>query len=110
VFAEFARVMRPGGTLVVSDMHVVSVYLGGVPVQQDRDGRWGVVPVSRFHASDYVSAALGAGFDVTACAEPRWPEHMSAGGPGAARWCPDAARAVYRDVPIAVVWRFKLRS
>jgi SAM-dependent methyltransferase len=110
VFAEFARVMRPGGTLVTSDMHVISVYLGGVPVQRDRDGNVGVVPVNRFHAGDYVTAALHAGFEVTACAEPRWPEHMPAGGPGAARWCPDAAAAVYVDVPIALVWSFRLRS
>jgi SAM-dependent methyltransferase len=110
VFAEFARVMRPGGTLVTSDMHVISVYLGGVPVQRDRDGKVGVVPVSRFHAGDYVSAALHAGFEVAACAEPRWPEDMPAGGPGAARWCPDAAAAVYVGVPLALVWSFRLRS
>jgi SAM-dependent methyltransferase len=110
VFGEFARVMRPGGTLVTSDMSVVSVYLGGVPVQRDRDGKVGVVPVSRFHAGDYVTAALAAGFEVTACVEPRWPEHMPAGGPGAERWCPDAARAVYLDVPIAVIWSFRLRT
>jgi SAM-dependent methyltransferase len=33
VMAEFARVLRPGGHLVVSDIHVVSLYLGGVPVR-----------------------------------------------------------------------------
>jgi Methyltransferase domain len=30
VMAEFARVLRPGGHLVVSDIHVLSLYLGGV--------------------------------------------------------------------------------
>ncbi|MBM0237196.1 class I SAM-dependent methyltransferase [Micromonospora sp. ATA32] len=29
--AEFARVLRPGGHLVVSDVHVLSLYLGGRP-------------------------------------------------------------------------------
>jgi SAM-dependent methyltransferase len=30
VLTEFARVLRPGGHLVTSDIHVVSLYLGGV--------------------------------------------------------------------------------
>ncbi|HEY2506966.1 MAG TPA: hypothetical protein VGI58_10650 [Streptosporangiaceae bacterium] len=31
VLAKFSRVLRPGGHLVTSDIHVLSLYLGGVP-------------------------------------------------------------------------------
>lgn len=32
--AEFTRVLRPGGHLVISDIHVVSLYLGGVAISR----------------------------------------------------------------------------
>jgi len=107
VMAEFARVLRPGGHLVVSDIHVVSLYLGGVPVRAEPGGRPGLLPASRYLASDYLAAALPLGLQLRSCAEPRWPASDQAGGPLARQWCSAAADAAYTGTPAAIIWHFQ---
>ena len=108
--AELRRVLRPAGQLVLSDIHWVSLYLGGVSHAQDEQGRWGAMPASRFLASDYVNAALDVGFEIVGCWEPRWGAIEGEGGPLAQQWCPEAAAVAYRDTPAAVVWLLRVRT
>ncbi|MFF5173421.1 class I SAM-dependent methyltransferase [Micromonospora sp. NPDC000089] len=108
VLAEFARVLRPGGHLVVSDVHLLALYLGGVAQAVGPDGRVGLLPAYRRSAADYLTAALAAGLRVRACAEPGWPTSEYAGGPEARRWCPEAADVAYTGTPAAIVWHFTL--
>jgi SAM-dependent methyltransferase len=105
---ELRRVLRPGGQLVLSDIHWVSLYLGGVSQAQDEQGNWGVMHASRFLASDYVNAALTAGFEILGCWEPRWGSVEGEGGPLAQEWCPEAAAAAYRAMPAAIVWQLRV--
>jgi SAM-dependent methyltransferase len=107
VLAEFARVLRPGGHLVLSDIHVMSLYLGGVAHVSEPGGPPLLLPASRFLASDYLSAALAAGLVARSCAEPRWPASDAAGGPLARQWCAAAADAAYEAVPAAIIWHFQ---
>lgn len=103
VLAEFTRVLRPGGQLVISDIHVVSQYLGGVPSV----GGSGVLPASRHLASDYLAAAIPLGLQVRGCAEPGWPASEFHGGPLARQWCGAAADAAYTGTPAAIIWHFQ---
>jgi SAM-dependent methyltransferase len=107
VMAEFARVLRPGGHLVISDIHVLSLYLGGVATAAGPDGQVGLLPASRFLASDYLAAAVPFGLQVRRCEEPRWPASALAGGPLARQWCAAAADAACTATPAAVVWHFQ---
>jgi SAM-dependent methyltransferase len=107
VLAEFARVLRPGGHLVISDIHVVSLYLGGVPVLAGPGGRAGLLPAHRHLASDYLAAALPLGLQVRSCAEPGWPASDLGGGPLAREWCRAAADAAYTGTPAAIIWHFQ---
>ena len=62
------------------------------------------LPASLFLPTDYISAALRAGFTITSCAEVGWPELVSGhGGPTAQAWCPEAARAAYVGTPALMV-------
>jgi SAM-dependent methyltransferase len=128
VLAEFARVLRPGGHLVLSDVHQDLVFLGSVPRQPGPDGRPGLLTGYRHLASDYLSAALAVGFLVRRCVEPHGPDHGDDGpepvdppfnpdaepGPWA-DWpwspyqvVPAAATAAAAGRPTMVIWHFEL--
>ncbi|SNT36446.1 Methyltransferase domain-containing protein [Asanoa hainanensis] len=108
-FAEFARVLRPGGHLVTSDIHWQSLYLGGIASTVDAAGVESRLPASRFRPSAYVTAAVGAGFAVRACHEPLWPHSTTGGGPFLRKWAADAVDAAYENTPAAIVWHFERR-
>lgn len=101
---ELARVVRAGGTIITSDIHVLSLYLGGVA---HADGKR--MPATRYFASDYIRAAGAADLEIVTCLEPRWGTIEGQGGPLAQQWCPDASAAAYRDTPAAIVWAFHVR-
>ncbi|WP_407566334.1 class I SAM-dependent methyltransferase [Streptomyces sp. 184] len=128
--AEFARVLRPGGHLVTSDLHPERVALGSVPAVRLADGSPARVETYRHTVGDYVRAALAAGFEVLRCEEPGMPAAADdpapapaadpagapATGPGpweAWPWSlmelvPRAAAAAGAGLPAEVVWHFRL--
>lgn len=71
--AEFARVLRPGGHLVISDVHHVRVEFGSVPRVRGPAGEPGLLAAHRHLASDYLTAALPLGLQVRRCVEPFIP-------------------------------------
>ena len=127
VMAEFVRVLRPGGSLVISDWRIV-VGDTGIPVVKARfDGSPGYMPTRSRRTSEYLAVALGLGLQVRRCAEPLRPfplvddNGVSDGAPvpdhvpGAPpniwalhRFCPAAANAAYRRLPAAIIWHFQL--
>jgi SAM-dependent methyltransferase len=109
VLAEFARVVRPGGTVIVSDMHPQFVTLGGgaavFPAPSDAFElhyvRNLVHPVST-----YVGAALRAGLGIRECREPEVPAAAITANPAHAV-VPDAVRQALDGLPFLLVWRFE---
>ena len=71
VLAEFARVLRPGGHLVISDVHHELVMLGSVVHAPGPAGEPGLAPTYRHSTGDYLRAALPVGLRVRRCEEPR---------------------------------------
>lgn len=121
VLAEFARVLRPGGHLVISDVHHELVLLGSVVHAPGPDGEPGLTPTYRHTPGDYLRAALAAGLRVRRCEEPL-PELPNSAPPAPrdfevgdwADWpwtllplVPAAALAAF-DKPSVIVWHFQL--
>ncbi|KJK35216.1 methyltransferase [Lentzea aerocolonigenes] len=118
VIAEFARVLRPGGHLVISDMHPERVALGSVPSVRAADGRPGRMSAHRHLIGDYLRAALAVGLQPRRCEEPGVPEPSpvpAAADPGPwelwpwslAAMVPEATRAVSAGAPALVIWQFQ---
>jgi SAM-dependent methyltransferase len=119
--AELVRVLRPGGHLVISDVHHVRVEFGSVPRVRGPAGEPGLLPAHRHLASDYLSAALPLGLQVRRCTEPLIPEgdeptplgDIVAGAWDEWPWSlldivPAAASAAYAGTPATIIWHFQL--
>jgi SAM-dependent methyltransferase len=111
---EFARVLRPGGRLVISDVHPFLVMLGWQAQFPAPDGGDGADPqrgFMRLHghlASEYTRAATAAGLRLRSLTEP--PLTESAVVTPAADIVPDANRAAFVGLPAVSVWDFELAS
>jgi ubiquinone/menaquinone biosynthesis C-methylase UbiE len=106
--AEFARVVRPGGTIIVSDVHPQSVSFGGAAVfPAASDGfELHFVPNLRHPVSEYVRAVLDAGLAIRECREPAFPELAITSNPAYAV-VPDAVRQAFEGLPFLLVWKLE---
>jgi ubiquinone/menaquinone biosynthesis C-methylase UbiE len=71
VFAEVARVLRPGGIVYVCELHPYRQLQGGQAQFVADDGRAVLVNAWRHDVADYVNAAIGAGLHVRELREVR---------------------------------------
>jgi ubiquinone/menaquinone biosynthesis C-methylase UbiE len=120
VLAEFARVLRPGGDLVISDIHHELLTRGSVMTARGPAGQPLIAPTYRHQLGDYLRPALRHGLQVRRCEEPRvvradepqpepateigdwqeWPFSLT-------DYLPSAKRAA-GGRPQLVIWHFQL--
>ncbi|HEU5425515.1 MAG TPA: methyltransferase domain-containing protein [Actinocrinis sp.] len=96
VFAQFARVLRPGGHLVISDPHQLLSYIRPtVPREPGADGRRTILAEHHRPLSAYLATALPHRFQLRHCAEPHT---------GARKGQRSAAPRVRPPMPTEVCW------
>jgi len=121
VMAEFARLLRPGGDLLISDIHAELVFRGSVVPALGPHGEPGLIATYRHQPGDYLRAALAAGLQVRRCEEQGAspevdpapvPEPTTDPGPWSdwpwslADLIPAATRAGWHT-PSTIVWHFQ---
>jgi SAM-dependent methyltransferase len=131
VFAEFVRVLRPGGHVVVSDAR--GYVHGGEHypiVVTSLDGKPGYIRCWIHSTTSYLQAALPLGLQVRHCEEPLGPQPLvdhtgtPPGDPSPIRphtaadghpdiwslhpWAPTATNAAFGDKPLFILWHFQL--
>lgn len=103
--AELARVARPGGRVIISDAHPTYVLIQGQALFPHQ----GAFAYIRNHVhlhSTYLSAFAAAGLEVIDCAEAPMDADFTRGIMSGAA---EAAAALWRDIPIALVWTLERR-
>ncbi|MEX2100267.1 MAG: methyltransferase domain-containing protein [Acidimicrobiia bacterium] len=110
VLAEFARVVRPGGWVVISDIHPMAIHLGGAALfPVDTEGfELHYVPDMLHEIGEYVRAAIGAGLEIQECHEPTFVESGIVTNPAYAVM-PEAVRQAFTGLPAGIVWRLVRR-
>ena len=102
---ELARVVRPGGHVVVSDVHPFSVTLGAHGRYRQSEGGRGLVRNYVHLTSDYLSWFAAAGLRVVRCVEPRWgAEELATYEARGVGLGADLLEAAIAGAPIVVVW------
>ena len=99
--AEFARVVRRGGRVVLSDIHPMNVLILGQGFFSDEHGDFAFVRNYVHHVSSYVDAITRAGLSIRACVEPLGD--TAAAGP-ATQFVPEAAAQAVNGLPFALIW------
>jgi ubiquinone/menaquinone biosynthesis C-methylase UbiE len=102
---ELARTLRPGGRLVVSDIHPVSVALGGHAFFRREDGSRCVIRNHVHWHAEYLDAFAASGLRVRRCLEPTYtPEIVSS----FLREGSSHAIRHLEGLPFALVWDLEL--
>jgi len=101
---ELARVLRPGGRLVLSVLHPFQAFLGWhAPFKDEYNERRFVREHTHAHA-DYLSAFRSANLHLRHCIEPALSAAEATTKRRAFRHIPDAVLAAYVGLPAVLVW------
>lgn len=110
--AEMARVVKPGGHAVLSDMHPEMVRLGvtaGFRTGEADQLALGHVPNLQHEISAYVNGFVATGWEICQCVESVMPEDAITSVP-AYPVVPDAVRGAFEGVPFLVAWKLRRRG
>ena len=100
---ELGRVLRPGGTAIISDVHPFAVMLGVHAKYPRNRTETGFVRNYLHLSSDYLNAFQEAGFDVDRCIEPLHGDEEIA-AMGFDEQMTGLMKAAVKGVPIIIVW------
>jgi SAM-dependent methyltransferase len=108
-YAEIARILKPGGVAVISDIHPLSQQMGGGAVYGNEGFNFGVVTDYSHPIGRSLASFRNLGLTVEACIEVERTEAELSGFPLFTVY-PDAVRAAYLRTPFIIVWHLTKAS
>jgi ubiquinone/menaquinone biosynthesis C-methylase UbiE len=105
--AELARVLRPGGRLVTTDIHPMLSALGGDALFTRPDGTRAFVREATHPHGEWFDAFDAAGLRVRRCLEPAWEPWTVTMIGKAARRIPEALAEALVGLPCVLVWELE---
>jgi ubiquinone/menaquinone biosynthesis C-methylase UbiE len=108
VMREFARVLRPGGQAILTDIHPVATMTGGIAGFQDGEVGQGISYVRNLthQVSEYVAAFLDVGLSIVACVEACVTDSMVQTFPSYQAF-PNATRQAFHHTPYLLIWQLE---
>ncbi len=107
--SELARAVRPGGQIVIADIHPCAVLLGTQAMYRAADGSRGFIRNSMHLTGSYLNAFKAAGLEVLEVHEPAFrAEHAASLVSGVLHAYPrlkEMAEAAIEGLPAIIVWR-----
>ncbi len=118
-YAEFARVLKPGGRVITTDMHPMICSTGGMAAFPVSDKRPDVaagdamtinyVPNLVHNVHEYVAAIVATDLEIVGCHEPLVGEEIVASFPSFQAF-PDATRQAFLGLPYLLIWDLAKRA
>lgn len=105
---ELARVVRPGGTVLISESHPTLRALGGAPFFKDASGAGGVVRRYSHLFGDYLAAFAVAGLEIRRCVEVPFSHEQVEMQQSALAGYPKATDAAFDGLPAVLIWELSV--
>jgi SAM-dependent methyltransferase len=102
--AELARVLRPGGRLVISVLHPFQAHLGWHAPFTDPSGERGFICEHAHRHADYLAAFRATGLELRDCLEPVLSSDQLRAKRRAFEHIPDATAEAYLGLPGVLIW------
>jgi ubiquinone/menaquinone biosynthesis C-methylase UbiE len=103
--AEFRRVLRPAGRLIVTDVHPIMLLLTSQLIFACKHGELALIRRHPHQVSDHLTAFATHGFSFISCHEPLHAGPLPPGG--YEERIPDAARAAWAGIPSAIIYEMQ---
>lgn len=107
--SELARVLKPGGRLVMSVLHPFQAHLGWHAPFADAHGQRVFIREHTHTHADYLSAFRSGGLHVRGCLEPELTADQIQAKRRAFRHIPEATTQAYAGLPGVLVWDVEKR-
>lgn len=108
--AELARAVRPGGRVIITDVHPFMVALGGQAMYVQQDGEPAFVRCHRHYHEEYLRAFAASGLEVEKLLEvpPNEAWYEMQGDP--CGQAPEAFRQAFDGIPATLLWSLVKRQ